>query len=194
MERTRLTHSPDARSRRAAIVALGGALSVSTLALSTLALSTLALSTLAVGTAAASPSKKFVISSVSTAKGGRVLARNGATLYTLSGGMACDAQCLATWPAVTLPSQDKSATAGPGVTRAKLGVTSGPNGARQVTYGGHALYRYVGDTARGQVNGDLTDQWGKWTAVVTAKGSTGTSSGTDNGSSGTTAGSGGVSF
>ncbi len=179
MEPKRLPHSPAVRTRRVmAVAALGGALS---------------LSSLAVGTAGAAPSKKFVISSVSTTKAGRVLASNGATLYTLSGGMACDAQCLATWPAVTLPSQVKSATAGSGVPHAKLGVTTGPNGARQVTYGGHALYRYVGDTARGQVNGDLTDQWGTWTAVVMAK-KNGTGASSGNGSSGTTAGSGGVSF
>jgi hypothetical protein len=42
----------------------------------------------------------------------------------------------------------------------------------QVTYAGKALYWYSGDTAPGQVKGNLTDTWGKWSDVVLVKAST----------------------
>ena len=38
-----------------------------------------------------------------------------------------------------------------------------------MTYAGKPLYWFSGDTAAGQVHGNVTDTWGKWSAVVTAK-------------------------
>jgi predicted lipoprotein with Yx(FWY)xxD motif len=87
--------------------------------------------------------------------------------------------------------------AGAGVTAAKLGTKKTSTGALQVTYGGKPLYFFVGDTSAGQVNGNVTDKFGKWTAVVTAKSTSsgsGSSASSGSGSSGSTAGSGGVSF
>ena len=71
------------------------------------------------------------------------------------------------------------------------------NGALQVTYGGKPLYYFSGDSGAGQVHGNVTDLWGKWTAVVTVKPATsslGSTSGSNSGSGGSTAGSGGASF
>ncbi len=50
---------------------------------------------------------------------------------------------------------------------AKLGTVTRSGGVLQVTYGGKPLYWFVGDTSAGQVNGNVTDKWGKWSAVVT---------------------------
>jgi Secreted repeat of unknown function len=61
-------------------------------------------------------------------------------------------------------------------------------GVRQVTYQGKALYWFSGDTGAGQVNGNVTDEWGKWTSVDSKKVS---SSGS---STPTTASSGGTAF
>jgi len=99
----------------------------------------------------------------------------------------CDKSCLGTWPALTVPAHAK-ATAGPGVQKSKLGVTTDMAGARQVTYNGQPVYWFSSDK-KGQVTGNITDQWGTWTVVVLKKpaGSSGTST-TSN------AGSGGVSF
>ncbi len=149
--------------------------------------------------AASAATKPVVISTMTIGKSGKVLVSKGLPLYTVSNGTTCDAQCLQTWPAVTLPSQVKTATVGRGVQRSKLGVTSGPGGLRQVTYNGRALYWFSQDTAGGGVMGNVTDQWGKWRVVSVAKAgqsSAGTPSNSNSGSNsgGSTAGSGGVSF
>ena len=75
--------------------------------------------------------------------------------------------------------QAKGATAGSGVQKSKLGVTTDSAGAKQVTYDGMPVYWFSGDS-KGTVKGNVTDQWGKWTAVVVAKpkhASTGSSGG-----------------
>jgi predicted lipoprotein with Yx(FWY)xxD motif len=129
---------------------------------------------------------------------------SGKTVYTLQpSSTPCTAQCLTAWPPVTLPAGVTKVKAGPGVNAAKLGTKKTTSGALQVTYGGKPLYFFVGDKGAGQVNGNVTDTFGKWSDVVTAKtkssgssssGSSSSSSGASSGSSGSTAGSGGVSF
>jgi len=87
------------------------------------------------------------------------------------------------------------ATAGTGVSASKLGTVKRSGGALQVTYSGKPLYWFSGDTGAGQVHGNVTDTWGKWSDVVTAKSASSSSgSGSTSGSGGSTAGSGGVSF
>jgi predicted lipoprotein with Yx(FWY)xxD motif len=131
-----------------------------------LALGGLGASVLAVD--AASAATTVVVSKMKTPKNGTVLV-SGKTVYTLTpSSVPCDAQCLAIWPALILPSGATKAKAGKGVQRSRLGTVM-LNGVRQVTYKGKPLYFYIGDHARGQVNGDITDKWGKWTAVVITK-------------------------
>ncbi len=142
---------------------------------------------------AGAASKSLVISAVKTSSAGTVLSSR-TTLYTLKpSGTACTAKCLKIWPAVLLPKGVTKATAGSGVDAAKLGTIARAGGLLQVTYGGKPLYRFYMDTAPGQVNGDVTDTWGKWSAVVTVKPSTG---GTPTTSTTTTTspGGGGVGF
>jgi predicted lipoprotein with Yx(FWY)xxD motif len=132
---------------------------------------------------------------------GKVLEVNGKALYVLTpSSVACGSSCLKIWPAVVVRAHAKAATAGSGVKKSKLGTTTGPGGIRQVTYNGQALYFFAADT-KGTVKGNITDQWGKWTAVVVkpahSSGSgTSTGSGTSSGSgtTSTNAGGGGVSF
>jgi hypothetical protein len=89
----------------------------------------------------------------------------------------------------------KSATAGTGVTAAKLGTVARAGGVLQVTYGGKPLYYFSGDTAAGQVHGDVTDTWGKWAVDVLVKPKASSSSPTGTGSTSTgNTGSGGVAF
>ena len=67
---------------------------------------------------------------------GKVLVSGGKALYVLTpSGTGCDTACLSIWPALTVHTGSK-ATAGSGVTKSKLGVTTDAKGARQVTYGG----------------------------------------------------------
>ena len=128
------------------------------------------------------------VSSAKNANLGTILV-SGKTLYTLKPGTtACTAACLKVWPALVLPTGVTKAKAGSGVTAAKLGTVK-RNGVVQVTYGGKPLYFFAGDTTTGQVNGDVTDTWGKWTAVVTKKSASSSSS-----SGNSTAGGGGAAF
>jgi predicted lipoprotein with Yx(FWY)xxD motif len=122
---------------------------------------------------------------------------SGKTVYTLKpSSTACTAACLKVWPALVLPAGVTKAKAGPGVKAAKLGTVK-RNGVVQVTYGGKPLYFFVGDSTAGQVNGNVTDTWGKWSAVVTKKASgsnSGSGSSSNSGSGNSSAGGGGAAF
>jgi predicted lipoprotein with Yx(FWY)xxD motif len=92
---------------------------------------------------------------------------NGRTLYWFApdtaAKSACYGSCAAYWPPVKGP-----ATAGPGVT-GKLSVLTRSDGSAQATYDGHPLYTYVGDSARGQANGNgLNLNGGLWHEVTTS--------------------------
>jgi predicted lipoprotein with Yx(FWY)xxD motif len=144
----------------------------------------LALAPSAVGAASAHASKSLVISADKTSSFGTVLVSR-TTLYTLKpSATACTAKCLKIWPELLLPKGVTKATAGTGVVASKLGTIKRAGGALQVTYGGKPLYRFYKDTAAGQVNGDVTDTWGTWTAVVTVKPSSGSTTTTSPGGGG----------
>jgi predicted lipoprotein with Yx(FWY)xxD motif len=148
------------------------------------------------GATTSAAAKSVVVSTAASAKFGKLLV-SGKTLYTLKASKTpCTAVCLKIWPALMLPKGESKAKAGTGVSASKLGTVTRSGGVRQVTYAGKALYWFSGDTGAGQVNGNITDSWGKWSAVVTKKGSTPISStgGTTPGTGGTTAGAGGTAF
>lgn len=76
---------------------------------------------------------------------------------------ACYGACAQYWPA--LFSHGKP-IARAGVKQSLVGTTRRRNGAMQVTYAGHPLYRYVGDTRPGQTNGaGLQDFGGGWEPI-----------------------------
>jgi len=133
-----------------------------------------------------------VVSAVKNAKYGTILV-SGRALYTLAPSRtACGTKCLKIWPALLLPKGAKKATAGSGVSAAKLGTVKRANGALQVTYGGKPLYWFYKDRSAGDVKGNLKDTWGSWAVVVTKKPSSGGSGG---GTTTTTSpGGGGVGF
>lgn len=145
-------------------------------------------------TVVAAATNQVKVSSQTIGKMGKVLVASGKALYVLTpSGNGCDSACLTIWPALTVPSAVK-ATAGSGVQKSKLGVTKDSMGARQVTYGGKPVYFFTGDS-KGTVNGNITDQWGKWTAVVVVKPKNSSSgSGTTTTTTSSSAGGGGVNF
>jgi predicted lipoprotein with Yx(FWY)xxD motif len=161
-----------------------------------LALGTVSATALSAGTAGATSGNKVTVS-VMTVGSNKVLVANGKPLYVLTpSAVACGSACLKVWPALTLPASVSKATAGKGVKGANLGSKAGPKGHRQVTYAGQPVYFFAFDNVRGKVKGNITDTWGKWTAVVVNKGSSGSSGAgsVSTGNSGANAGSGGVSF
>jgi len=75
----------------------------------------------------------------------------------------CSGACLAQWPAVTTHGAPQAAG---GVTAGKLGVTKRSDGTTQVTYAGHPLYYYAGDSAAGDTNGQGLNFFGaRWYAM-----------------------------
>jgi predicted lipoprotein with Yx(FWY)xxD motif len=169
-------HPPVSVGRLVAIAVAVGTVSVAVLPLAT----------------AQAATRRVVVSAVTVGSHGKVLTSNGRTLYYIATpAAACDSSCFAIWPPLTLPAHVKSATAGPGAQKSKLGVTTDAAGARQVTYGGKAVFWFSLDKKH-QVNGNISDQWGKWLAVTVGKAPSTSSSGS--GSGGSNAGSGGVSF
>ncbi len=139
---------------------------------------------------AAKAATSGVVSTTRNAHFGTILA-SGNAVYTLKPSkVPCETQCLKFWPEVLLPKGVTTTTAGPGVNAASLGTVTRSGGSLQVTYRGKPLYYFVKDTGPGQVNGNLTDKWGKWSVVVTVKPAHASSGGSPT----TSAGSGGVSF
>jgi predicted lipoprotein with Yx(FWY)xxD motif len=66
------------------------------------------------------------------------------------------ANLLAAWPPV---QATQTPTLGPGLTK-KAGTATQPNGQQWVTYNGHLLYAFTGDTKPGDVNGNgLGNVW-----------------------------------
>ncbi len=136
---------------------------------------------------------RTVVTTTKTSKYGTILV-SGKTVYILKSAskVACTAQCLKIWPALLLPKGATKPTAGPGVNAASLGTVTHRGGSRQLTYSGKPLYWFIGDTAPGQVHGNITDKWGVWSVVVTVKPAHASSG--SGGTPTTSAGSGGVSF
>ncbi len=92
----------------------------------------------------------------------------GFTLYHLKtetpGKIVCTGSCRGLWPPVLLPAGASSAMAGMGLN--SLGTITRPDGGTQVTYKNMPLYRYSGDSAAGQANGQGIEN--VWFAVTTS--------------------------
>jgi predicted lipoprotein with Yx(FWY)xxD motif len=119
--------------------------------------------------AAAGPAK---VSLKKTALGMILVNGRGRTLYAFTKDSKNKDRCMTTpgctgtWPAVT--SHGKP-TAGPGVRSSKLSTIRLSNGSHQVTYAGHPLYTYVGDSSAGETDYvGVTAFGGTWLAVNAA--------------------------
>jgi predicted lipoprotein with Yx(FWY)xxD motif len=123
--------------------------------------------------ASASSSSAGTRAKVATAssKLGQILVdKRGRTLYLFArdrhGKSSCSGLCAGYWPALTSRGKPKAIS---GARKALLGTTRRKDGRLQVTYRGHPLYRFSGDTAAGQTSGEgLTDFGGGWWAVSPA--------------------------
>ena len=107
----------------------------------------------------------------STKLGNVLVDAQGRTLYLFEadkGPMsACDGACASVWPPLMTTGKP---TAGRGVTASKLGTTKRSDGATEVTYNGHPLYTYAGDSAPGQTSGQGLDDYGAEWYVLSASG------------------------
>ena len=96
---------------------------------------------------------------------GRILVdARGRTLYLFEkdkrSHSACSGYCATYWPPLLTRG---TPIAGRSVKGSLLGVTRRADGTKQVTYAGHPLYRYSGDSRAGQTTGqDLRDFGAGW--------------------------------
>jgi predicted lipoprotein with Yx(FWY)xxD motif len=94
------------------------------------------------------------ISTRSTSLGKTLVDGNGRTLYLFEGDRTnistLSAAGTAVWPRFASNTPVK---AGNGVQAALIGTTTTPTGVKQVTYQGHPLYYYVGDSNPGSTRG-----------------------------------------
>ena len=96
-----------------------------------------------------------------TSLGTIVVDGQGRTLYMFeadrNGKSTCSGACAAAWPPALTSGKP---VAGGAVSAAKLGTTKRSDGTTEVTYAGWPLYRYAGDSAAGDTNGQNLDQFG----------------------------------
>ncbi len=85
----------------------------------------------------------------------------GLTLYLFRADTTtkptCSGACAAAWPPLLTSGKAKP---GAGAKGSLLGTTKRSDGSREVTYDGHPLYRYAGDSKPGDTNGQGLDQFG----------------------------------
>jgi predicted lipoprotein with Yx(FWY)xxD motif len=79
----------------------------------------------------------------------------------------CTGACASAWPPLVTTGKP---TAGSGVSNPLLGITKRANGSEQVTYNGHPLYRFAGDTAPRQTNGQGSTGFGAPWYVLSPRG------------------------
>jgi predicted lipoprotein with Yx(FWY)xxD motif len=90
--------------------------------------------------------------------------RRGRTLYEfghdLKNKSRCSGACASNWPPASSPAKP---TVAKGIAKSKLKVIKRANGSRQLSYNGHPLYRFVGDSKAGDTNGEnIVAFGGKW--------------------------------
>ncbi|MDO8213605.1 hypothetical protein [Conexibacter sp. CPCC 206217] len=109
-----------------------------------------------------------VVRTARTPLGTILVDATGRTLYLWEAdtGMSstCTGACAQAWPPLTTSGR---ATADGGATSSDLGTTKRADGTTQVTYAGHPLYYFSGDSGAGQTNGQDSDGFGAdWFVVM----------------------------
>ena len=107
------------------------------------------------------PAGAPTVSASDTALGVVLADADGFTLYTFAndteGTSNCADGCAEAWPPVLV---DGGPVAGPDVDGSLLGTTERADGTTQLTYDGRPLYRFGGDPAPGDTNGEgVADVW-----------------------------------
>jgi predicted lipoprotein with Yx(FWY)xxD motif len=130
--------------------------------------------------AAASGTPAGASSSSASASGGTVIetASSSAGTFLISGSgravylwvkdtgdtSTCTGACAGAWPPVTTTG---SVTASGGAKASDLGTITRSDGTKQVTYDGHPLYYFAGDSGPGMATGQGSDSFGaKWWLVA----------------------------
>jgi predicted lipoprotein with Yx(FWY)xxD motif len=112
-----------------------------------------------------------VVSTQKSSLGTFLVDANGRALYLWDadhGAMStCSGECAQDWPPLTTTSTPKATG---GVKASLLGTTKRTDGSREVTYAGHPLYTFAGDTKPGQTTGQGSSAFGAPWWIVTPGG------------------------
>jgi predicted lipoprotein with Yx(FWY)xxD motif len=119
------------------------------------------------GGGGSSSASAVTLKTASSPLGSILVDQDGKTLYLFEADSKnksnCSGGCLNLWPPIMANGK---ATAGSGVTAGMIGTATGSS---QVTYAGHPLYWFSGDTNAGDTNGQgLDDFGGLWYAISPA--------------------------
>jgi predicted lipoprotein with Yx(FWY)xxD motif len=122
--------------------------------------------------AGASVSAGAATVSVADSKLGKILVgAGGRTVYLFeadtSSTSTCSGSCAAAWPPLDTTG---TPVAGQGAQAGLVGTSKRADGTTMVTYNGHPLYYYVGDSKAGDTTGQELDQFGAEWYVLNASG------------------------
>jgi len=117
--------------------------------------------------AASGGSGSTVITTVSSSAGTFLATSAGHAVYLWSkdgsGMSACSGACAGEWPPVTTTG---TVTASGGAKSSDVSTITRSDGTKQVTYDGHPLYFFAGDSGPGMASGQGNDSFGaKWWLV-----------------------------
>jgi predicted lipoprotein with Yx(FWY)xxD motif len=115
----------------------------------------------------AAASKHAVVKTHHGKLGTYLVDTRGRTLYLFRKDQGprsrCTLACAQDWPPVTTSERPEAEG---GAKQSMLSTHRRAGGAKQVVYNGHPLYRYAGDTAAGQTNGQGLNAFGaRWYVV-----------------------------
>jgi predicted lipoprotein with Yx(FWY)xxD motif len=118
--------------------------------------------------AASGASGGTVITTAKSSAGTVLTTSSGRAVYLWvkdTGDMSnCDGACAGAWPPVTTTA---TATATGGAKASDIGTITRSDGTKQVTYDGHPLYYFAGDSGPGTASGQGSDGFGaKWWLVA----------------------------
>ena len=112
-----------------------------------------------------------VVSTKTSSLGTFLVDANGRALYLWDADhgakSTCSGACAQAWPPLTTTSTPKASGK---VEASLLGTTKRTDGSREVTYAGHPLYTFAGDTQAGQTTGQGSNGFGAPWWVVTPAG------------------------
>jgi predicted lipoprotein with Yx(FWY)xxD motif len=112
-----------------------------------------------------------VVNTKTSSLGTYLVDANGRALYLWDADhgsqSTCSGACAQAWPPLTTTHTPKASGA---VKASLLGTTKRPDGSREVTYAGHPLYTFAGDTQPGQTTGQGSNGFGAPWWVITPAG------------------------
>jgi predicted lipoprotein with Yx(FWY)xxD motif len=132
----------------------------------------LATAVLGAGLAAGSSAARGTTVKAEKSRFGKIVVDGrGRTLYLFEkdrrSHSACSGACATYWPPLLTTGKP---VAGTGAKKSLLGTIRRANGKKQVTYGGHPLYRYIQDRKPGQITGQDSHFFGAGWYVVSPAG------------------------